>query len=113
LGKVQITIDVSDSPELRKAFRIASDQLEVGRSALGKFFLGFGLWLTTKLSLAESVKITRYAERHYPLLSLMAAIIQLKEMGFPKAGELERLLEDVRAFLEKRRDGKGENGSDA
>jgi len=32
LGKVQITIDVSDSPELRKAFRIASDQLEVGRS---------------------------------------------------------------------------------
>ena len=102
--KVQITIDVSDNPALRKAFRIAADQLDVGKSRLGKMFFTFGLWLTSNLSLTESIEIGKIAERDYPLVSILAALIQLKEMGFPKVWELERLAEEVRVFLEARRD---------
>lgn len=111
--KVQITIDVSDNPDLRKAFRIAADQLEVGKSRLGKMFFTFGLWLASNLSLTESLEVSKIAERDYPLVSFLATIIELKRLGYPKVRELERLSEDVRVFLEKRRYDKNEDCSNA
>lgn len=97
-GKVQITIDVSDNPALRKAFWIAADELEIQRSRLGRTFIELGLWIKSKLNL----EVSKLCEKYFPLFSLSAAAVQLKELGFPKAEQLEKLVDEARVFLESR-----------
>ncbi|MGB9778046.1 MAG: hypothetical protein ACPLW8_01465 [Candidatus Bathyarchaeales archaeon] len=106
-GEQQLNVQVPE--ELYREVKKAAIDGQLRLRKFVEFLLGLGLYLKENLGAAETFQIVKESQ---PLAFLLAARNDLSHKGF-NTSNLDTVIGEVEAFLEKRRNRKDENCSNA